>query len=274
MILRQMTPGDLETVLDWAAAEGWNPGLEDAAAFWAADPEGFFMAERDGRLAAAISVVNHDDDHAFLGLYICHPDFRGQGIGLALWAHALRHAGGRSVGLDGVPAQQANYARAGFVATGSTLRMEGAAWAPDASLRLSEPGDAAALLALDRAALGHARPGFLSGWIIQTQTRRTVVAEGPDGPIGFATARLCQSGGKIGPVIAPDTATALALVASAAQALDLHRIAVDVPQQNAALLDALAAAGFVETFRTARMIRGTPPAPSASLQAVATLELG
>ena len=274
MTLRQMTLGDLECVLDWAADEGWNPGLGDAVAFRAADPEGFFLAERDGRLAAAISVVNHDPDNAFLGLYICHPDFRGQGIGLALWTHALRHAGGRSVGLDGVPAQQANYARAGFVATGSTLRMEGAAWVPDASLRLSEPGDAVAMLALDRAALGHARPDFLSGWITQTPTRRTVVAEGPDGPIGFATARLCRSGGKIGPVIAPDTATALALAASAARALDLDRIAVDVPQQNAALLDALTAAGFVETFRTARMVRGTPPVPSASLQAVATLELG
>ncbi len=274
MTLRQMTLTDLETVLDWAAAEGWNPGLGDAAAFWAADPAGFFLAERDGRLAAAISVVNHDADHTFLGLYICHPEFRGQGIGLALWTHALRHAGGRSVGLDGVPAQQANYARAGFVATGSTLRMEGAAWAPEAPLRLSAPDDHDALLALDRAALGHARPAFLSGWITQTPTRRTVVAEGPAGPVGFATARLCRSGGKIGPVIAPDTATALALIAGAARALDLDRIAVDVPEQNAALLDALAAAGFAETFRTARMVRGTSPAQSASLQAVATLELG
>ncbi|MDP3340534.1 GNAT family N-acetyltransferase [Frigidibacter sp.] len=273
-----MTLSDLETVLDWAAAEGWNPGLEDAAAFWAADPDGFFLAEQDGRLAAAISVVNHDADHAFLGLYICHPDFRGQGIGLALWTHALSHAETRSIGLDGVPAQQANYARAGFVATGSTLRLEGsvrpAPWAQDPPPRLSEPGGHAALLALDRAALGHARPAFLSNWITQTPTRRTVVANGPEGPVGFATARLCRSGGKIGPVIAPDTATALALIAGAAQALDLDRIAVDVPQQNAALLEALDAAGFVETFRTARMVRGTPPVQSGSLQAVATLELG
>ena len=278
MILRQMTLADLETVLDWAADEGWNPGREDAPAFLAADPQGFFMAEQDGRLAAAISVVNHDADHAFLGLYICHPDFRGQGIGLALWTHALRHAGGRSVGLDGVPAQQANYTRAGFVATGSTLRLEGPVLAvpraQDVSLRLAGAGDRDPLLALDRAAVGYARPAFLSGWITQTPGRRTVVADGPTGPVGFATARLCRSGGKIGPVIAPDTVTALALIAAAAQTLDLERIAVDVPQQNAALLNALFAADFAETFRTARMVRGTQPAQTASLQAVATLELG
>ena len=46
---RTMTPDDLRTVLDWAAAEGWNPGHDDATAFHAADPEGFFVAEEDGR---------------------------------------------------------------------------------------------------------------------------------------------------------------------------------------------------------------------------------
>lgn len=276
MTVRRMTHTDLETVLDWAAAEGWNPGLDDAGAFLAADPEGFFMTERQGRPAAAISVVNHDADHAFLGLYICHPDFRGQGIGLALWTHALRHAGARSVGLDGVPAQQANYAKAGFAATGSTLRMEGAApgqWARG-GLRRLQPGDAAALLALDAGAVGHQRPRFLQAWLAASPSRRTVVAEGTGGPVGFATARVCRAGGKIGPVIAPDTPTALALIDAAARVLDLDRVAVDVPQQNTPLLEALVAAGFAETFRTARMVRGPAPVPSASLQAVATLELG
>ena len=40
MTVRLMTLADLAMVLDWAAAEGWNPGLDDAAAFLAADPEG------------------------------------------------------------------------------------------------------------------------------------------------------------------------------------------------------------------------------------------
>ncbi|MBZ4689255.1 MAG: Acetyltransferase protein [Cereibacter sp.] len=277
MTLRRMTLDDLEMVLDWAAEEGWNPGREDAAAFLASDPEGFFLAERDGRPTAAISVVNHDDRHAFLGLYICRPEFRRQGIGFALWSEALRHAGGRSIGLEGVPAQQANYARSGFVATGSTLRMEGLlpAGLPSATgLRAWQPRDAIAVAALDLAATGHGRGRFLEAWTGESQARRTVVAEGPDGIAGFATARLCRSGGKIGPVIAPDCATALALIAGAAEALGLERIAIDVPQGNTPLLAALMAAGFAETFRTARMIRGTPPAGSASLQAVATLELG
>ena len=70
---RRMTLADLETVLEWAADEGWNPGVEDAEAFLAADPEGFFVTEDDGVPVAAISVVNHSPDFAFLGLYLCRP---------------------------------------------------------------------------------------------------------------------------------------------------------------------------------------------------------
>ena len=57
-MIRPMTVTELELVLDWAADEGWNPGLDDAAAFYAADPAGFLIKEVDGQPVAAISVVN------------------------------------------------------------------------------------------------------------------------------------------------------------------------------------------------------------------------
>jgi hypothetical protein len=43
-----MAGGDLEVVLDWAAGEGWNPGLHDAAAFAAVDPEGLLLGLVNG----------------------------------------------------------------------------------------------------------------------------------------------------------------------------------------------------------------------------------
>ena len=125
---RTATLPELSRILDWAADEGWNPGIEDAEAFFAADPGGFFVADHDGTPVAAISVVNHSDSFAFLGLYICHPDWRGTGLGFALWTHAIAHAGGRTIGLDGVPAQQDNYARSGFELAGRTRRLVATAW--------------------------------------------------------------------------------------------------------------------------------------------------
>ena len=73
---RTMSLDELRVVLDWAAEEGWNPGLDDAEAFHAADPEGFFLAIDKGTPVAAISVVNHSDNFAFLGLYLCRPEYR------------------------------------------------------------------------------------------------------------------------------------------------------------------------------------------------------
>ena len=38
--IRHMTGQDLETAIEWAAKEGWNPGLADARSFQAADRNG------------------------------------------------------------------------------------------------------------------------------------------------------------------------------------------------------------------------------------------
>lgn len=104
----------VETMLDWAAAEGWNPGLGDAWAFRAADSGGFLLGSLDGEPIAAISLVNYDVRFAFLGLYIVRPEFRGRGHGMSMWRAAMARAGSRNVGLDGVIEQQGNYARSGL----------------------------------------------------------------------------------------------------------------------------------------------------------------
>jgi len=44
-IIRKMTAEDVEFAMQLAKDEGWNPGLNDAKCFFAADPEGFFIGE-------------------------------------------------------------------------------------------------------------------------------------------------------------------------------------------------------------------------------------
>ena len=273
---RTASASEVALMLDWAADEGWNPGLDDAAAFFAADPDGFFVAEVDGTPVAAISVVNHDDTMAFLGLYLCRPSHRGRGIGFGLWQHALAHAGNRTVGLDGVAAQQANYARSGFAPAGATRRFMGQLpTGPTVEHRPATPADLPALAALDRAACGYERPAFLSNWMMGSASRRTVVSETGGALDGAATARACREGVKIGPVIAANAERALSLAASAAAALpgDAPQF-IDVAPGQDALAERLTSLGFQETFATARMYRSAPPQPDGTLQAVATMELG
>ena len=274
-MMRRATGPEIAQMLDWAAAEGWNPGLDDAAAFAAADPDGFFVAEVDGAPVAAISVVNHSDSFAFLGLYLCQPAHRGRGIGYALWHHALAHASDRTVGLDGVAAQQENYARSGFVRAGAPTRFEGPCGTPDTSgIRPVAPSDLEALAALDRTANGFGRPRFLNTWLADTATRKTVVQVAGGQVTGFATARLCRKGCKVGPIIADNVATALRLTHAAAASLNAETMIVDIPGTQPTFQTTLRAEGFAPTFETARMYRGPAPETGRGLFAVATLELG
>ncbi|WGW05938.1 GNAT family N-acetyltransferase [Tropicibacter oceani] len=271
---RTATLAEVGQLLDWAAQEGWNPGIDDAVAFHAADPAGFFVAQTDGQPVAGISVVNHSDSFAFLGLYLCRPAYRGKGIGYGLWAHAMAHAGHRTIGLDGVPAQEENYARSGFVLAGRTRRLVGPIPSEPLTLPLARTQDAEAIAVLDHAANGVTRKRFLREWLRQTANRKTVVVHQAGELVGFATARQCREDCKIGPIVAPDAATALGLAHQAAAALGATTGIIDVPDTCAAFEQRLRRNGFIESFGTARMYRGNPPTTGARLQAVATLELG
>src|ERR1700757_2489473 len=91
--IRTLRPDEIALAVEWAAAEGWNPGLNDAACFATVDRDGFLAGELDGAPAATISCVNYDGNFAFLGFYIVRADLRGRGYGLRIWQEAIAHAG-------------------------------------------------------------------------------------------------------------------------------------------------------------------------------------
>src|ERR1044072_70803 len=90
--IRAMTAAEVALAADWAATEGWNPGLADRAWFATADPQGFLLGELNGAPATTLSVVNYGAAFAFLGFYIVRPDLRGHGYGWRTWQAGLAHA--------------------------------------------------------------------------------------------------------------------------------------------------------------------------------------
>ncbi len=112
--VRTMRREELAFAIDLAAREGWNPGLNDAECFFAADPGGFLIGELAGEPIGCISAVSYAGRYGFIGLYIVRPEFRGQGYGMRMWQAAMARLAGHNVGLDGVLAQQGNYAKSGF----------------------------------------------------------------------------------------------------------------------------------------------------------------
>ena len=89
-VIRNHEPGGTGSGAGLGGGRGMDPGRCDAVPFHAADPTGFLIAEADdgelaGEPAAAISVVRYGDSFGFLGLYIVRPEYRGRGLGMAVW---------------------------------------------------------------------------------------------------------------------------------------------------------------------------------------------
>jgi|SRR5271166_3264678 len=275
LAIRRMTEADLALALDWAEAEGWNPGLNDAECFYAADPDGFFVGEAGGEPVGSISAVRYDERFSFLGLFIVKPDFRGRGFGLQLWRAAMRHLGERNVGLDGVVAQQGNYKKSGFKLAFRNIRFKGEGGGVDlggatdlSSARFED------VLQYDAAVFPARRAAFLQRWIEQPHAASLGVMV-QRRLRGYGVLRPCRSGCKIGPLFADDAQVAerlfLALKARAAGG----PIFLDVPEVNP---DAVALAEryrMTPVFETARMYtKDAPCAPMERCFGVATFELG
>lgn len=276
--IRPASVQQLEQVLGWAREEGWGPGLEDAAAFHAADPGGFLIGWLGTLPIGSISLVRYGEDQAFLGLFIVRPAFRGRGFGKTLWQAALDRAGNRTIGLDAVPAQMERYAAAGFTPAHGTTRWSGHLRGLVATRSLVRPlgaEDAAAIGDYDALAFGAPRPDFLAGWLGPTATRQSE-AYFEDGAVrGYGSVRRTVAGWKIGPLFADSAAIAEALLATLVTPAGTDELAIDIPAPNAegtALAERL---GFTPGFVTTRMYRG--PAPHLPLErifGVTTLELG
>ncbi len=275
--IRHMQPGEIALAIDWAAAEGWNPGLADAACFAAEDPGGFFIGELDGQPAAVISCVNYGARFAFLGFYIVRADLRGRGHGLQIWNAAIAHARPRVIGLDGVVAQQANYAKSGFRLAYGNIRYGGtvtAPAAPDGDVVALGEVSMAMLEADDATVFPAPRPAFLRAWITtQGHVGRALLRDGR--LAGWGVIRPCRRGRKIGPLIADDRATAETLVSALLASTDGGEIFLDVPAVNRDAVALAEGLGLAPVFETARMYTG--PIAELELQrifGVTTFELG
>ena len=288
MVLRTMTESEVDIAIEWASAEGWDPGLNDKRAFLSIDKEAFLGSFVDGELVGCISVVLYDKAFAFLGFFIVSPPHRGRGLGFAqLWAAALARAGERRViGLDGVVAQRANYTRSAFVFAYRNIRYRGSAGDSKSKMIQGNPtipmnaeAAAVAVTAVDSASLQAVqaivdydaaifpaqRAPFVRAWLGTAGHISFSASKKSSGVVcGYVVARETRSGGyKVGPLFADDCDVATSLLGAVLDSVPPScSIFLDVPSPNAAACGVVQDLGWLPCFETARMYRKAVCDPS------------
>lgn len=200
--------------MKWAKELQWNPGCFDAKVFLAADPNGFFLAldKATGEFVGCVCGVRYGLDKGFIGIYIVRKEFRGRGIGMALFSKAMQHLEGRIVALDAVEEQIPNYQKWNLKVTRwnsryKTIfnfdRIRGCEDANSGLLTHDLPTsvtDLVEIAAFDRACIGMDRstPGFFKAFFSQPDLKCVRSADG----WGILVIRRAADGYRAGPFYA------------------------------------------------------------------------
>lgn len=277
VIVRQMTRDEFTLAIEWAAQEGWNPGVHDAECFYAADPKGFFIAVQGSKPVGSLSAVAYDDHFGFAGFYIVKPGFRGQGIGSRLVQCATAYMGNRIIGNDAVVAQQETYKKYGFSLAYRNIRYRGIA--------VSEGADAPEIMELrnipfrhvtayDRAMFPAERSAFLECWIRQPEG--SALGYMKNGQLsGYGVIRKCRQGYKIGPLFADTQDTAEKILLALTSRIAGEEFFLDIPEPNPGALALVKRYDMKMVFETARMYVGAAPVlPLERIFGVTSFELG
>lgn len=276
--IRPATREELDIPIEWAAKEGWNPGLHDADAFYKTDPKGFLLGLLNGEPIASISAVAYDDKFGFLGFYIVKPEYRDKGYGIQIWNEALKYLPTQNIGLDGVVAQQENYKKSGFKLAYGNIRYEGT------GLDQTENNPEVVLLKVvpfeqlrnyDDQIFPTSRPVFLQSWIQQPESLAIGFIK-DETLLGYGMVRKCRTGFKVGPLFADTKEVANTLFQHMRGFVGANSsIFLDVPGVNK---DAVALTEIYQMkpmFETARMYnKETPNIPINKVFGVTTFELG
>lgn len=274
----KMTERDLETAVNWAGNEGWNPGLSDAECYYSADPSGFFAGKINNEIVATISAVKYSGKFAFIGFYIVKPEFRGMGYGWKLWLHAMQSLKGYIVGLDGVLEHVEDYKKTGFVFESNNVRYQGISdqvCDPNHCVLDVSRADFADILHYDKVYFSVERKEFLEKWLYQSGHQSYKVVK--NGQInGYGTIRKCRDGYKIGPLFAENPIIAEDLFLKLISSIPTgSKYFLDIPALNGDAEALTEKYNMQSVFRTVRMYcNGKPQIAMNNIYGITSFELG
>lgn len=281
---RPLSSADVAGGMALSAESGWNQDDDDWR-YLIAHAIGWGAEDGDGRLVATAMALPYGDRLAWLCMVLVTEDWRRRGIATALLAEVsdAAEALGLIPGLDATEAGQSVYPALGFcdvypVTRWSRAAADGAPPQPGKPrIRPMDDADMHGIAALDRTAFGADRAALLVH--LFARAPRFVWVADDDGALkGYCLGRNGRTADQLGPVVAADEDTAIALCAQALARPESGRrpLYIDVPDRHRRLAAWLQDAGFTAERGYMRMLKGRtePVDDPAKIFALAGPEFG
>ncbi|MFD4371418.1 GNAT family N-acetyltransferase [Streptomyces sp. NPDC058486] len=247
---------DLSENRGWLREEHkWGLLLTAGTGYGIDDPDG------DGLLACCV-VTSYGSELAAIGMVLVAQRYARQGVGRRLMRHVLEEAGQTPLTLYATENGQPLYKGLGFTEIGRSEMVKGrfsaAVPAPRVAVRPATAEDLQEVLRLDQEIFGLDRTPLITRLPAFADHLRVAVEDGAI--TGFAAAWPNMDTHVVGPLIARDTATAQALVASLAADTD-RPLRTDVDVRHTELLGWLKENGLAPVITNAVMVRSVPDLP-------------
>lgn len=275
MCLRPMNQGDIDSAFGLTQQMKWPHRREDWQQALALG-EGV-VAEAQGRMLGTALCWHWGEACSTLGLVMVDGAVQGKGIGKQLMLAVMEKLSGAAVRLHATDAGINLYQRLGFVTVGEMRQhqcrvvgdIDPVPLPPGSTIRPAGRADAPLLARLDTRANGMARSRLMAALLRSAEQTLILTQDGV--PWGFACLRHFGHGYAIGPVIAGDADSAVALIGRLLSGLRGGFVRIDT-DGALGLSPWLTLRGLEQVDAPAIMIKGTPWRPKAGdMQAFALM---
>ncbi|MFD4483214.1 GNAT family N-acetyltransferase [Streptomyces sp. NPDC058471] len=264
--IRRLTLRDLTACADLSQDRGW-PREDHKWGLLLSAGTGYGIDDPDGDRLVAACVVTEYGPHerpglGAIGMVLVAERHARKGLGRRLMRYVVEGAGTTPLTLHATPTGQPLYEQLGFKTTGRAEMVRGrftpGGPLPDVATRPATAEDLPAIVRLDTEVFGLDRTHVLTRLPAFVDQLR--VAESDGTITGYAGAWPNMETHVIGPLIAPDTETAKALIASLAEGSD-RPLRTDIDVRHEELLAWVKERGLAPTAFNAVMTYGVPELP-------------
>ncbi len=252
-----MRQNDLTFALFLTNYEKWSDIAFDFETLISYPKQAAFILEADGKRVGMIGTVSYEH-MGFIGSFIVHPNYRGQGYGTALFDHGIDHLkkmGTELILLDAVEEAQSFYENKGFKTLFTSHRFRGTLRGKNSDYcRVMKKADFKDVVSVDSECFGEDRSHFLKSLLTNHPFHARILESSEGNIIGFAFASERSEFFRIGPMnILSRTNLARDLVLSIPLPNHEIEVRIGVPGYNEEALSMYRDLGIPESICSIRM---------------------